>query len=79
VPISRVSTPTPAINDSVRRMAPGSTLAIRCGQLSPLDCAASTMIASTGAMAMSEIKAAAIDQARLPLSRRHAMRRRMGL
>jgi len=31
------------------------------------------MIASTGAMAMSEIKAAAIDQAR------HAMRRRMGL
>ena len=77
VPIRRVSAPTPAISSSVRRNAPGSTLAMRCGQVSPLDWSASTKMASTGAMAISEMRDAATDQAKLPLSRNRATWRRI--
>jgi hypothetical protein len=52
---------------------------MRCGQASPLDPRASTPMAITGAMAISEMIEAAADQARLPLSRNRAMRRRMGV
>ncbi len=78
VPITRLSAPTPAISSSVRRSAPGSTLAIRCGQVSPLGFSAMKAMARIGSSAISEMRNAAADQPRLPLSLSRASRRRRG-
>ena len=68
VPTRSVSTPTPAISPSVRWSAPGNTLAIKCGHVSPLGWSAMTAMVMMGASAISERMAAAADQRRLPLS-----------
>ena len=76
VPIKRLKLPTPAISSSVRRTAPGSTLAMRCGQVSPLGFSAISAMASSGKSAISEMRNAATDQPRLPLSFSRASLRR---
>src|SRR6185295_11924640 len=54
VPIRRLRTPTPAVSPSVRRNAPGSTLATRCGQVSPLGRNAIKVRAMIGRRTISE-------------------------
>ena len=74
VPIRKLRAPTPAISPSVRRKASGSSLATRCGQVSPLDLSAMSPKAIMGRSATKEMRNAAADQARLPLSVRRANR-----
>jgi hypothetical protein len=74
MPIRKLRAPTPAISPSVRRKASGSTLATRCGQVSPLDLSAMRPRAIMGRSATKEMRNAAADQARLPLSLRRANR-----